>query len=203
MKGTVPTKPSAYTLWLANFNTVAGANAATLGLSQTDMTALNNSATGVNTAIAGDVTAAASAKAAVKTKQATLRASEKLLRTYVKRLQINPAMTDALRKQMGLPVRQPATKTPPTVPAALTVSGQSDGTNTLAWNTTGNKQGTVYQVEYQTTANGGWTLLDTTTRAKYAATGCIPGQRTSYRVHAKRNEQKSPYSNEAVIYGNL
>ena len=203
MSRTVPTKPSQYTLWLANFNTVAGANAATLGLSQADMTALTNSASNVNTTIASAVATEAIAKAAVKTKQTALNTSGNLLRSYVKRLQANPNMTDALRKQMGLPVRQPATHTLPVVPAALTVSGQSDGTNTLAWNTMGNKQGTVYQVEYQTTSNGGWTLLDTTTRAKYAATGFVPGQRTSYRVRAKRSEQTSAYSNEAVIYGNL
>lgn len=203
MKSTVPTKASEYTLWLANFNQVAGANMNTLGLTQVDVGNLTASAGNVNTAIANAVAAEASTKAVVKTKQNTLHASEKLLRAYAKKIQANPAIPDALRKQLGLPVRQPATHTPPIVPLALTVSGQADGTNTLAWNTMGNKQGTMYLIEYQNTANGGWTLLDTTTRAKYAATGFIPGQRTSYRVRAKRSEQTSTYSNEAVIYGNL
>ena len=202
MTGTVPTKPSEYTLWLANFNTVAANNAQTLGLSPTDISTLASSAVSVNSTIAAGVTAQANAKAVVKTKQLTLRASEKMLRAYVKRIQANPNTTDALRRQMGLPVRQPATHTQPAVPAALTVAGQSDGTNTLAWDTMGNKQGTMYLVEYQTVGNGAWTLLDGTTRAKYAATGFVPGQRTSYRVRAKRNEQTSAYSNEAVIYGN-
>jgi len=174
-----------------------------LSLTGYDLAALTQSQATVNTALADAVAAQASAKAAVKTKQAALRASEKLLRTYAKKIGANPNVPAPLLKQLGLAARKPATHTPPVVPAALTVSGQTDGTNTLAWNTMGNKQGTMYLVEYQNTANGGWTLLDTTTRAKYAATGFIPGQRTSYRVRAKRSEQTSAYSNEAVIYGNL
>lgn len=141
------------------------------------MAALNQTQGKVNTVLADDTASQASAKAITKAKQTALKTSE------------NP--------------RQPATHTPPVMPVALTVSGQSDGTNTLAWKKMGNKPGTTYLVEYQNNANGGWTLLDTTTRSKYAATGFVPGQRTSYRVRAKRNEQNSAYSNEAVIYGNL
>lgn len=203
MSSSVPTKAPDYALWLANFSTVAGNNETALGLTGYDLAALNQTQTEINAAIAADVAAQANAKSVTRTKQAALKSSEKLLRMYAKKIQADPNVPPALIKQLGLTPRQPATHTPPVMPVALTVSGQSDGTNTLVWKKMGNKPGTTYLVEYQNTANGGWTLLDTTTRAKYAATGFIPGQRTSYRVRAKRSDQSSAYSNEAVIYGNL
>lgn len=203
MSSSLPRKAADYALWLANFRTVAGSNEAALGLTGYDLSALGQTQTDINTAIAADVAERANAKAVTRAKQAALKSSETLLRMYAKKIQADPNVPPALIKQLGLTPRQPATHTAPVVPAALTVSGQSDGTNTLSWKKMGNKQNTTYLIEYQDNSNGGWTLLDTTTRARYAATGFVPGQRTSYRVRAKRSKQTSAYSNEAVIYGNL
>lgn len=203
MNAGIPTKSVDYAVWLANFAGIAGDNEAVLGLTGYDLGALNQSKVDVNMAIANDVAARANAVSVTKTKRTTLTASEKMLRMYAKKIQANPTVPPALLDLLKLPVRQPATHTPPVPPATLSVAGQSDGTNTLTWKKMGNKQGTTYQVEYQDGSNGGWTLLDTTTKSKYHATGFVPGQRTSYRVRAKRSSHISAYSNEAVIYGNL
>jgi len=203
MSASIPRKAGDYALWLANFAAVASDNETALGLNGYDMTALNKTQADVNTAIANDMAAQANAKSVTKTNQSTLKASEKLLRMYAKKILADPNVSPALLKLLNLAARQPATHTPAVPPATLNVAGQTDGTNTLTWKKMSNKAGTIYQVEYQTNANGGWILLDTTTKTKYAATGFVPGQRTSYRVRAKRSDSVSAYSNEAVIYGNL
>ncbi len=201
MSNAIPTKAGKYAEWLANFNTNAATYQATLGLSQQDLTTLNNSATSVNSGIAGAVSAAAASKAAHQTKTTNLANSGKLVRVYAHRIEANPAVSDTIKKQLGLPVRVPKTHTPPTVPTMLVAVGQDNGTNLLSWENNGNIAGTMYLIERQCGTETGWTMVSSTTSRKFADSGCTPGVKTSYRVRAKRRTETSDPSNVAVLYG--
>ena len=201
MSSTVPVKVSEYIVWLANFNTVAGNNQATLGLSASDLTALAASASSVNNAINTVATAAASLKSAHLSKKNTVKSSETLLRGYVKTIAASKTVPDTLKKQLGINARQPNTHTPPAIPKTLAASVLKNGTPTLSWKANGNISPTIYMVEIQMGGSSTWTLLDSTMRTKYVVADATPGVKTAFRIYAKRNDVVSGYSNIAVVYG--
>lgn len=201
MSSTVPVKVSEYIVWLANFNTVAADNSDLLGLTTAQIAVLHQSLTDVNNAIADVASTAAQLKAAHLSKQNTVKTSETLLRGYAKSIAASKTVPDALKKQLGVNVRQPSTHTPPAIPKTLAASVLKNGTPALSWKPNGNTRATVYFVEMQISSTSAWTLLDGTTRTKYVVSDATPGVKTAFRIYAKRNEINSGYSNIAVVYG--
>lgn len=90
---------------------------------------------------------------------------------------------------------------PPAAPADLVVTGTSDGTNSLKWNRSGNRQGTTFIVEAKIGNASGWTIIDAVTGSAYKHKNQTPGVTAQYRVRAKRGELESGFSNTAVVYG--
>lgn len=100
----------------------------------------------------------------------------------------------------GLKVSEGKTSEPPVVPLDLTVTADAGGSNELKWKRNGNKQNTIFVVEYQAEGETEWKYLTSTNETKFTHAGRKPGQQIAYRVKATRAGQESVYSNVAVAY---
>ena len=89
----------------------------------------------------------------------------------------------------------------PSALADLVATGTSDGTNSLKWNRSGNRQGTMFMIEAKIGDAASWTMIDAVTGSNYKHLNQTPGVKAQYRVKAKRGEFESGYSNTAVVYG--
>ncbi len=143
--------------------------------------------------------AALSATAALRTsrKNANIQASFR-----GKAIVANPNVSNSIKEQLGLNVRD-STPTPiiPVAPSELVATAASDGTHTLSWKANGNKGGTQYIVESKFDKTTDFTFVNVTTKTKLEHTKQVPGIRIVYRVKARRGDNESGYSNEAIVYG--
>lgn len=197
----VPTQDAQYNDWATNFASVAGANAAALKLGLPDVTAINGAATTFATDYIAVNAARNAFKGAVSAKNATRKSSEATLRSYAKLILANPTISPALKGQLGLnPGVTPSG--PVTAPVQLSATGYGNGTNQLAWKRNGNARSTVFIVEAKFGDSPNWTVIEVTTRVRFAHEGQTPGQKVVYRVSAKRGPNQSAPSNEAVVYDN-
>lgn len=198
----LPASDTEYSAWLANFNTVAQANAAALGLSATALTPSVAAKTALDASVSQFTAAQAAAKSATQGKLTARQSSEAIVRALARAIQANPAVSNGLKESLGVTVRQgPVGRIIPVTPSGLLVLGQSNGVNVLKWDGTGNKPGVVYVIEAKCGATGAWQYAGLSKRLKFEHAGCTPGQQAMYRVKASRGEFISGWSNEAVIYG--
>lgn len=100
----LPARELDFNQWVANFVTVAGAQSAALGLSADDVADLTDQQTAWTAALLAHQTAQAAARTARQTKETSKRSLRSGVRVLVRRLQALPAMTDALRAQLGITV---------------------------------------------------------------------------------------------------
>ena len=187
--------------WIANFNTTASAQMASLGLTAADITALNGVQTNLNTSIAGVTTAKASLKAAAQTETVATKSLNNTVRGIVRRIQSNPAVTSTQKAQLGInPRTNIRTKTPPTTPTELVGEGFSTGVNSLKWKRNGNIAGTVFLIEAQT-GTGNFSAVGSTLTTKFEHKGQTPGAKIAYRVTASRGGLLSVPSLAVTLYG--
>jgi len=201
-KDYIPSQDLDYQAWLANFVTVANANLAALGLIAGDMTPVTTAKTPFDTAIPDVVTKKAALETAVQNKDTCRKNSVASVRTVVRKIQANPAVTNALKASLGITVKDTSpTPVTPIPPTDLVARGLDTGTNVLAWNRNGNKASIQFVIEAKIGTATSWTLVDVTTATKYAHTLQQPGVKAIYRVRARRGTVVSDPSNEAVVYG--
>ena len=197
----MPKNDTEYAAWLANFNTVATANLAALGLVTGDLTPSTAGTTAFNTAITTFVSAKASAKSATQGKKSSRKTIETVSRTLAKRIQANPAVSNSLKEQLGLTVRTaPSRAIAPANPFALVVTGFDNGVNALLWNRNGNAAGVQYVIEARIGNEAEFSMVGTTTKSKFEHGEQKPGVQAIYRVYAQRASIQSNVSNEAVVY---
>ena len=94
----------------------ATANAAVLKLAQADQTTLNGALTAWDAYYPAHLNAQKAATAAAATKTTARSAAEAVIRPLAAQWQANPAVTDALRAQLGITIAK-TTHTPSPVPA--------------------------------------------------------------------------------------
>lgn len=115
----IPPSDDTFDTWFNNFKTYFVANAVALGFTAADGTTVGNSYTTWSGNLAAHVSAVQAAKGARQTKDQSKRAAKAVIRGYVKRIQANPATTDAQRAALGITVTdgqrtpaQPPTEAP-------------------------------------------------------------------------------------------
>ena len=198
----IPAPDLDYQAWLVNFVTVANANLAALGLVAGDMTPVTTAKTPFDTAIPDVVAKRQAFEQAVENKVTTRKASVSSVRTVVRKIQANPAVTNALKAQLGITVKDTViTPVVPVTPAELVVQGLDSGTNVLNWKRNGNKPSVQFMIEAKIGTAAAWALIDVTSATKFSHTGQTPGVKAIYRVRARRGTSVSEPSNEAVVYG--
>ncbi|MBL8065518.1 MAG: hypothetical protein JNM34_06630 [Chthonomonadaceae bacterium] len=185
--------------WLANFATVAAANAAALGLTPTQVTSINTANTAFSGTMAAKIAAENAAKVATLNKNDQRLSSLVVIRTFANQFQANPSIPDSLIQALGLNLRTDD-PTPRDVfqPLGLVAMG-CDQLNSLKWDKNGNFPGTIYMIEWQQ-PGGAWEILTATTSAKFEHEGTTAGEQVSYRVYAQRGNKKSLPSNVSTVF---
>ena len=103
----------------------------------------------------------------------------------------NPAIPDpVLDELMVAPHAVPRRRSAPFTPTEVVLDATGGGLLTLRWKSGGNIKGTVYQIEFCSSPDGRWVLLDTVTARKFQFQG-EPGVPAWFRVRAKRGDRVS------------
>jgi hypothetical protein len=105
--GYIPRNDAEFLAWMNNFLTVLNANLATFGLTAADLTPLTNARNDFQTKLGNFQTAETAYRAASEAKKTARLAAEPLFRQMAQRINRHPAMTNALRAQLGLTVPKP------------------------------------------------------------------------------------------------
>ena len=196
----LPLKEAELVIWLANFVNVANANLVALGLVAADVDPIKTLQPTL-TANLNDVEAKLAAyTAAVETKDATKDSIISKVRILVNKIQANPAVTVALKAQLGISTHEggsyPQHPVPPTDLVAVL---QSDGSVNLSWNRNGNAPKTQFVIEYSVGATTNWILLDVITKTNYNHKGFPAGVPIKYNVKARKGGETSGSSNTAIV----
>lgn len=200
MSNYLPSKDDQLSGWAANFAAKAPASAATTGLTTTEIKAMGDAQVKLANDIAAHTQAMQTAKSLRATKQASRRAVIQLAQLYNAKIQANPAVTDSIKTNLGLKVRQRAMPVTPQVPASLVVTGYDNGVNALKWKSGGNKPNTAYVVEALYPDAAQWVQVGSVTRLSFEHTGQTPGVQVVYRLRARRRTEFSNPSNTAIAY---
>lgn len=198
MANYMPATEGAYLVWQNNFVSVAGDNAATLGLSAGEVSTITTAT--ANFASAYDAVEAAKLayQAAILTKKAAEAASRETLRQYAMEFKNNPSVSLALKTNLGL--NMTITPLGPVVPPSdLTATAYTNGVNRLKWKRNGNRQ-TVFIIEALYAGSSEWTIVGQATKTSIDFEDCVVGQGVTYRVRAMRSAVESAPSNFASVY---
>jgi hypothetical protein len=151
--------------------------------------------------LTGANTAKAAAQVAVAAKDTDRMELEALVRPLIRQIQENPIVTDQLRVEAGIPVRDTVrTTSAPVTPLDLVANADAAGTNVLRWSGAGNASGIQYVIEAQYGGVGAFNMVDAVTATTYRHVGRTVGQQVVYRVRARRGTMISDASNVAVVY---
>ncbi len=198
-----PSKDAEFNLWVANFVTVANANLVALGLDAGDMTPIVNNQTTFDSKLTEVETKKASLAGSVSDKDAAKKSLISAIRLIVNQIQANPAVTTGLKSQLGISTREggqyPASPVPPD---QLIAELLPDGSIELDWNRNNNAPGTQFVIEAQIGTNQNFVMIDIVTRTSYIHRGITPGEKITYAVRARKNNETSAPSNKATVYGN-
>ena len=195
-----PNKDADFIAWLANFITIATANTAALGLIAGDLTPISTLQPTYSTNL-NDVEAKKAALAsAVDTKDATKDSIIQKVRVVVNKIQANPAVTPALKLQLGISPRDgshyPVSPVPPN---ELVAELLPDGSIELDWSRNGNAPGTQFVIEYCLVPSTTWALLDVVTKTSFIHIGHPLGLPIQYIVKARKGSETSGPSNIAIV----
>lgn len=185
--------------WLANFNTVCIANAATLGLSPADLTAIASASATFATKLTARIAQENQFHAAVEDKNLQRGTSLDTVRLYAGKFYSTPAIPDPLFLELGLAVHDESpTPREPSTPLDLVVNEDPDG-NLLKWKRNGNPSNATFLVQYQV-PGGSWQILGVTNKVRFYHENAEPGLQISYRVFAQVRETLSLSSNVVTAY---
>ena len=112
----------------------------------------------------------------------------------------NPDVTNNMIASLGFAPRK--AKSQPKAPVAVTdlaVTPFADGTARLAWDRSGNRKGASFLIEASDDGQV-WTMIDSTTRVSYTATGFAPGVPTWFRVTASNGVGRALPSAKVSMY---
>lgn len=195
-----PNKDADFMVWLGNFVNTATANLTALGLIATDIDPIKTLQP-IFTSNLNDVeTKKASLASAVATKDATKDSIIQKMRMVVNKIQANPAVTPALKSQLGISTHEGGHYPQhPIPPSELLAELLPDGSIELDWSRNGNAPGTQFVIEYCLAPSTTWTLLDVVTKTSFIHSGHPLGKAIQYWVKARKNSETSGASNIAVV----
>ena len=196
-----PTNDTQLIVWLNNFVTVANANLAALGLVAADMTPITTLQPTYTTTVNDVEIKKAALASATETKEATKEAVIQKFRLVVNRIQVNPAVTPALKAQLGISTNEGG-KYPqhPVVPNELMATLIPEAGIELDWSRNGNGPGTQFVIEYRVLPSATWQLLDIITKTSYLHSGVALGTGIEYHIKARKGTQTSAPCNTVVVH---
>ena len=185
-----PNKDADFIAWLANFLTVANANLAPLGLIAGDLTPITALQPTYSTELIDVEAKKASLASIVDTKDATKDSIIQKVRVVVNKIQANPAVTPALKSQLGISTHEGGTYPQHPIPPSELVAELLEGGNIeLDWSRNGNAPGTQFVVEYSIPPNLQWILLNVVTKTSFIHIGHPLGLPIQYIVKARKGRK--------------
>lgn len=187
--------------WLGNFIAVAGANLSVLGMTASDLSALQTLKADLDNGMIAAEDAKRAAREAFSAKERIRDDARRAIGARGKMIGANPHIPDDLKMRLGLTVSEKSrTAVVPITPTDLVVTPLAGGgVNRLTWSRSGNRPATQFVIEMRgDAASDAWTFVDFTARLSYEHANRTPGQRVCYRVKAKRGDQESATS-EVVV----
>jgi len=141
------------------------------------------------------------AKGATANKNEAKDSLEDNIRDLAGKIQADKSVSNNLRSILGLPVHDNIhTHIHPQIPQDLYAEGSPTGANHLNWEAGENKPGTMYVVEAMKAGEKDFSFVDVVTKTKYDHKGQTPGVLITYQIKAKRGDEVSQPSNNAVVY---
>jgi hypothetical protein len=197
-----PSNDAEFAVWLANFINKATVHKSTLNLSGEQISALEAKLTSFNANVAlkqQKKEESVGQTALVRDERKDLNKDVGLLNNAFKAID---GLAPNILEELGLSVNEGNSGgSTPAAPVDLVATGTSDGTNSLKWNKSGNRQGTTFIIEAKFGDSNDWVMIDAVTRSNYKHTNQTPGVKIQYRVKAKRGDSVSGFSNIAIVYG--
>ena len=171
------------------------------GLDAAQLTALGNAMTALRDRVDDRAAAKAAYDAAVEAVEGQHETAEALYRGLRNQAGNHVNMTDVLRAQARLTIRdtEPTPSGAPPEITDLVVKAHASGTNFLDWSVPSGR-GLRYEVFTSAAAGGPWTLIGSATTSSFAHHEAGAGVTRHYRVVAKRGTLEGLPSNEASVY---
>jgi hypothetical protein len=187
--------------WADQFAKKVAVDFATLGVPEALSNSLSTGATDFTSKMALQLEAKIAAKAATEAKVDSKALLITFIRTVAGIIQNNPAVTDEEKKALGLPVHDTVHSVIHAYPPVnLNATGKPTGVNHLDWEPGENIHGCMYIVEGMKAGETKFSYVDVVTKTKYNHKSQKPGEQITYQVKAKRGEEVSQPSNNAVVY---
>ncbi len=171
------------------------------GLTAAQFTALTALNTSLKAASLAKVAAEGAYRAAVDTENAAAASAETALRAMGMTATNFTLMTDVLRNEATLTVRD-TTPSPGILPLVedLAVVGRPNGNNQLNWGSVPGSRGVIWEVEASAGSSGNWVVLGGTSKRSYLHVGAGAGVHRLYRIVARRGDVRGEPGNEAAVY---
>jgi hypothetical protein len=199
----IPSQINAFPPFAVNYHQVAQAHGATLGLSSSQLSNLLAVINAANTEIEEAVQAKKAYEGALQARDEALETAKNLIRELSRGIQARPQVSDQLKQQLGLTVRDhEPTPVVPSQPLNLVADSLPSGTNKLRWKRNGNPSGVTFVVETRKHISEPWTMIGATQKAKFAHMDQMVGGLRYYRVVAMSAHTRSEPSNIVVVYAN-
>jgi len=197
----IPARDSEFQNFSNNFAKQATEHQADLFLTVEQTAKLTTSSTDFDAKYDAHLLAQNAAEAATGDKNESRKSFEKEIRSIAGIIQANPDIPNNLREILGLPVHDNIhTHIHPQIPQDLYAEGSPTGVNHLNWEAGENKPGTMYVVEAMQAGEKDFSFVDVVTKTKYDHKGQTPGVMITYQIKAKRGDEVSQPSNNAVVY---
>jgi len=197
----IPARDSEFQNFSNNFAKQATEHQADLFLTVEQTAKLTTSSTDFDAKYDAHLLAQNAAEAATGDKNESRKSFEKEIRSIAGIIQANPDIPNNLREILGLPVHDNIhTHIHPQIPQDLYAEGSPTGVNHLNWEAGENKPGTMYVVEAMKAGEKDFSFVDVVTKTKYDHKGQTPGMMITYQIKAKRGDEVSQPSNNAVVY---
>lgn len=196
-----PNNNAEFLIWLANFIAVATVKKDVLGLSDDQIAELSALRTRFDTQLNDQQAKKEAAVAATTLVGDTRKNLNEEIGSMNAVFKANKNIPADVIEALGLSATgDSGSSHAPVAPVDLVVTGSSNGTNTLKFGASGNKNRTNYIIEAKIGDAADYTFVAVTTKTRFEHKNQAPGVRVFYRVKAVRGDLESAYSNEAVIY---
>lgn len=191
-----------YAAGVREFADVCAANQDLLGLTAPQLAEIEQAASKFNQKLDAWVLAKATADQAKTDKDEQFTTTRSIVNSYARQFRANMTIPNAILSQLKVaPHDPPKTTTPAITPAGFDAQADGNGAIFMKWKPNGNVRPTTYQVQYQTTQDGPWMILGTTTKSKFQ-TQWTAGEFIGLRIVAVRgNSQSLPTTPVALWYG--
>ncbi|MCE9557950.1 MAG: fibronectin type III domain-containing protein [Armatimonadetes bacterium] len=175
--------------------------ATTLKLDPKVITDLNARVSAFSSGLSGAESAKAAYRGAIQTQATAENNFEAYVRSLVSEIQVNSAMTNTMRGDLGITVKSSSTtKAVPVTVTGLIATGFANGSVKLKWNRNGNVARIVFLIEASFDGTT-WNQVNAGNATKVTLTGFAAGTPVWFRVVSSTSTRKSAPTTAVNLYG--